>query len=110
MENDMQKMVEMLMGMLGGTDAKSDETLNDISDDNEEYNEISDDTSLTEKDNSLENIFGGLSDSKDKRVTLLSSIKPYMSGKRQNKIDTAINALKLISVSSSLGFNFFDKQ
>ena len=111
MESDMQKMVEMLMGIIGSSDSQNSETLNDISDD-EDYNEISEETSFSESenDNSLENIFGGFSAGKDKRVTLLSSIKPYMNGKRQDKIDTAINALKLISVSSSLGFNFFDKR
>lgn len=114
MGNDMEKMIEMLMGMLGSNSQEEEinEIANEPQQEDEELNEISGDTLMPElpSDNTVANLLGGIAGGKDKRVTLLSSIKPYMNGKRQEKVDMAINFVKLMSVSSTLGFNFFDKR
>ena len=112
MGNDMEKIAQMLMAMLGNN--SSEEQLKEVSDEPEEteetFNEISEDILHAQEsdDNGLANLLGGFTGEKDKRVSLLSSIKPYMNGKRQEKVDMAINFVRLMSVSSSLGFNFFD--
>ena len=112
MGNDMEKLAQMLVAMLGNN--SSDEQLNEVSDEPEEaeetFKEISDDILPAQEsdDSGLPELLSGFAGGKDKRVSLLSSIKPYMNGKRQEKIDLAINFVRLMSVSSSLGFNFFD--
>lgn len=102
MGGDMEKAIEMLMTMLGNKEETEEEELNEISDAEEGEEDESNDTGL-------ENMLGAISGGNDKRVTLLSSIKPYMSGKRQGKIDTAINMVRLLSISSGLGINLFDR-
>ena len=115
MSNDMEKLAQMLVAMLGNADSKEEE-LNEIPEESAEaeetFNEISDDILPAQEpeDNGLANLLGGFAGGKDKRISLLSSIKPYMNGKRQEKVDMAINFVRLMSVSSSLGFNFFDKR
>ena len=103
MSNDMEKALEMLMTMLSGKEDNNEqeEELNEISSEGEEE-ESNLDTA------GLENMLGAFSGD-DKRVTLLSSIKPYMSEKRQGKIDTAINMVRILSISSGLGINLFDR-
>lgn len=99
MSGEIEKALEMLASMLK-TDDNDTETYNEISDDSETV--LSDEADLSED-------IPFLSGSKDKRVSLLSSIKPYMSGKRQEKVDVAINVVKLLSFSSALGLgNLFD--
>ena len=102
MGGDMEKAIEMLMTMLGNKAETEEEELNEISDAEEAEEDESNETGL-------ENMLGAISGGNDKRVTLLSSIKPYMSGKRQGKIDTAINMVRLMSISSGLGINLFDR-
>ena len=102
MGNDMEKALEMLMTMLSSKEeAAEEEDLNEISSGEAEEKESSDDIGLS-------NMLGTFSGD-DKRVTLLSSIKPYMSEKRKGKIDTAINMVRILSFSSGLGINLFDR-
>lgn len=102
MANDLEKALEMLVSVLGNKEENE-----------EEYNEISSEEETVLQDEAqpeLQGITELFSGSDDKRVNLLSSIKPYMNGKRQEKVDTAINMVRILSVSSSLGlgnlFNF----
>ena len=111
MGDDMEKALQMLMTMLSSKEETSgEEELNEISsDEEEELNEISSEEEEQTFDTSgIENMLGAFSGD-DKRVTLLSSIKPYMSEKRKGKIDTAINMVRILSISSGLGINIFDK-
>ncbi|MBR6523916.1 MAG: hypothetical protein IKT39_04830 [Clostridia bacterium] len=101
MGSDMEKALGMLMTMLSGKE--------DVKQEEEELNEISsDEQEETLNSDGLENMLGAFSGD-DKRVTLLSSIKPYMSEKRKGKIDTAINMVRILSFSSGLGINLFDR-
>ena len=102
MANDLEKALEMLVSVLGNKEETE-----------EEYNEISSEEETALQDEAqpeLQGITELFSGRDDKRVNLLSSIKPYMNGKRQEKVDTAINMVRILSVSSSLGlgnlFNF----
>ena len=104
MSGDIDKAVDLLMKLLDNNSNESDnEEYNEISDDEPVVNEIAEDS----QDNNLFNLF---SEVDDKRVTLLSSIKPYMNGKRQNKIDAAIQIVRFISLSSGLGITDLFKQ
>ncbi len=103
MGNDMEKALEMLMTMLA---SKGEEN---PAEEEEELNEIStQEDKIQVEDVGLQNMLGAFSGD-DKRVTLLSSIKPYMSEKRKDKIDTAINMVRILSVSSGLGINLFNR-
>lgn len=116
MSGDMEKVIEMLMTMLGNKEEEQEDKTDELLADNDELNEIDDEeaveTFLPKNDDNtkMQDMFSTFAGGKDKRVTLLSSIKPYMNGKRQEKMDMAINMVRLLSVSSSLGFNFFDKR
>lgn len=107
MPADMDKAFDLLLKLMSD---KSEDR------DNEDYNEIvdnnteSDEETTPEESPQLQNIFGAFSENDDKRVTLLSSIKPYMSGKRQGKVDAAIQIVRLISLSSGLGITNLFKQ
>ena len=96
MSGDLDKAVELLMTMLGNKE------------ESEDYNELSSEDEIIEPesentDEDLSDVFESFSGGNDKRVTLLSSIKPYMNGKRQEKVDMAINMVRILSVSSTLG-------
>lgn len=104
MGNDLEKALEMLMTMLASKeDENKEEELNEISSDEDEIEEEE-----VPETAGIENMLGAFSGD-DKRVTLLSSIKPYMSEKRKGKIDTAINMVRILSISSGLGINLFDR-
>ena len=111
MGSDIEKAIQLLMTMLDNNEETKEEEVYD-----EEHNEIEEDKEegLEEKvlsDDSddeigLASLIGSFSGKgNDKRVTLLSSIKPYMSGRRQEKVDIAINMVKLISITSGLGLD-----
>ena len=107
MSVDMDKAIDLLMKLMS---SEPEET------DSEDYNEISEEVSeeTVEKDiedmPNLQNLFGAFSENDDKRVTLLSSIKPYMNEKRQGKVDAAIQIVRFISLSSGLGLTNLFKQ
>ncbi len=78
----------------------------EVSSDDNEYSVIEE-----EESSQLQNIFNTVSGGKDKRVTLLNSIKPYMSDRRKDKINTAISMVQLLSVSEGLGISkLFEKR
>ena len=102
MANDMEKTLQLLMSLLDKN-----------SEPEEEYNEITseEETQSAEEPqpDDFSGMLGAFSGEGDKRVNLLSSIKPYMNGKRQEKVDTAINMVKVLSFSSMLGLgSLFD--
>lgn len=107
MSVDMDKAIDLLMKLVR---SEPEET------DSEDYNEISDEKAeeiemeAVEESTDFQNIFGAFSENDDKRITLLSSIKPYMNGKRQGKVDVAIQIVRLISLSSGLGITNLFKQ
>ena len=50
----------------------------------------------------LQNAFSGKN---DKRVTLLRALKPYLSEKRNSRIENAITMMQIIGFSSSMGLD-----
>lgn len=104
MGNDIDKAIELLMTMLKSKeeDSKPDEEYNEISEDSSDENILSEDV---QDGMELAGMLGAFSGGNDKRVALLSSIKPYMNQKRQGKVDAAINLVRVMSVSSGLGLN-----
>ena len=107
MSVDMDKAMDLLMKLVSNEPEETD---------SEDYNEISEEISVENEETAdegipnLQNLFGSFSDDDDKRVTLLSSIKPYMNGKRQGKVDAAIQIVRFISLSSGLGLTNLFKQ
>lgn len=99
MSTDIDKAIKLLSELLGSEGEEE----------SEDYNEMSDETEYVASDDEqdeniiTDNLFTAFSGNDDKRIALLSSIKPYMNGKRQGKIDTAIQIVRFISLSSGLG-------
>lgn len=106
MSADVDKAIELLSKLLGSDETESPDDYNEIQEETEDDIELKEDN----ENQDLQNIFSAFSGGEDKRVTLLSSIKPYMSGKRQGKVDTAIQIVRLLSLSSGLGITNLFKQ
>ncbi len=106
-----EKLEGVLNNLVGGSDSE-EEDYNFISEPEEVNSGDSEYSFVDEEENSqLQNIFNTVSGGKDKRVTLLNSIKPYMSDRRKDKINTAINMVQLLSVSEGLGISkLFEKR
>ncbi|MFA7636892.1 MAG: hypothetical protein WCX81_03920 [Monoglobales bacterium] len=113
MSGDIEKALELLMTMLGNK--QEEQTISEPVEEYSEINEIAEDNQIEYKEeektgeSTLQNMLGAFSGGGDKRVSLLSSIKPYMSEKRRSKVDMAITMVKLLQISSGLGFNPFEK-
>lgn len=106
MSNDIGKAVEVLQKMLQDDDAR--ENLQSIVEQvvGEEKDETAeDDISFPAQ---LENVdLGALISSAaapdDQRVVFLKALKPYLSGRRQERVGSAISIMKFVNLSSSLG-------
>ncbi len=112
MDNDFGKAAEMLQKLM--SDDKTKDMLMSVvggllqnSDDDEiiEAETVEEEPEMTEPSEAyIQSIYNSLGSGNDKRVRLLSALKPYLCERRQPSVDNAITMVQMASISQSLGF------
>ena len=103
MSNDIGKAVEVLQKMLQDDDAR--ENLENIVGQvvGQAAEEENSDLPISLDNLDLGALLSSVGDADDQRVIFLKALKPYLNGRRQERIGSAISIMKFVNLSSSLG-------